>query len=240
MGVTVAKGDVRFSVPLYTQAEAARYVNVPATTMKYWTHPFDRQTRSGRLMHSDPLVTQLRPDLRGNPSVPFIGLAEAVFIASLRRAGVPVREIRPALQLVREKLGVAYALASQRLYSIGAQLLWDASDEAEVDPYTKRELIVLKNGQYVFREVVDQYLRKIEYAADGYAARVYLPGYEVAKIVADPSVNFGRPYFASTGIPISAILSRLRAGEPLLEIADDFELPEDEVSEVAGRQFTSA
>lgn len=35
----VAEHDVRFSVPLYTQAEAARYLDMPANTLNYWTHP---------------------------------------------------------------------------------------------------------------------------------------------------------------------------------------------------------
>lgn len=233
----MAGQDVRFSVPLYTQAEAARYLNMPPNTLKYWTHPYERTSRSGKVIRSEPLVTYLPGGLGGMPSVPFIGLAEAVFLASLRRAGVSVRELRPALQLVRDKMGVEYALASRRLYAVGPQLLWDAADEADVEPSVKRDLIVLKNGQYVFRSVVEQYLKKIEYGADDYATRLELPGYEVATVIADPNLNFGQPFFASTGAPISAVLSRLRAGEQLTTVADDFDLPEDEVAEVADRQL---
>src|SRR5262249_11681347 len=147
------------------------------------------------------------------PTVPFIGLAEAMFLSALRKAGVPMQQIRPAIDLVRERLGVVHALASRRLYLGGAQLLGEGSEEGELDSEARRALIVLKDGQYVFREVIESHLRRIEYAGDDYASRVELPGYEVARVVADPDVNFGLPFFRDTGTPVSAVLSRLRAGE---------------------------
>lgn len=61
---------------------------------------------------------------------------------------------------------------------------------------------MLRNDQYVFREVVERYLRSITYDdSDGYARRVRLPEYEVAELVADPFINFGRPVFARRGAP---------------------------------------
>lgn len=158
-----------------------------------------------------------------------------MFLSALRRAGVPLQQIRPALSLVQDKLGVAHALASRRLYAVGAQLLWEVSEQGELDADSRRALIVLRDGQYVFREVVERYLRRIEFAADDYASRVALPGYEVADVVVDPEVNFGYPFFASRGVPVSAVLSRLRAGELMRDVAEDFELPIDEVAEAADR-----
>jgi uncharacterized protein (DUF433 family) len=118
--------------------------------------------------------------------------------------------------------------------------LWEVAEEGALEPEDRRALIVLRNGQYVFREVVERYLKRIEYADDGYAARVELPGYEVARITADPMINFGHPYFASTGAPVEAVLSRIRAGEPLDSVAEDFDLGVDEVVEVADRAELAA
>lgn len=59
-------------------------------------------------------------------------------------------------------------------------------------------------------------------------------------MIADPQINFGQPFFASTGTPIGAVLSRLRAGEPHAEVAEDFELSGDEVAEVRDRQLIAA
>ncbi len=235
MVATKADADVRFSVPLYSQAEAARYVDMPASTFRTWTQGYERRVRGRRLVRGAPLITYIRARGTSEPSVPFIGLAEAMFLAALRKAGVPLQQIRPALDIVRDKLDVSYALASRRLYVVGAQLLWEISEEGELDSDARRALIVLRDGQYVFREVIINYLRRIEYADDGYADRVELPGYEVARVIADPDVNFGSPFFRGTGTPVSAVLSRLRAGEPVIDVADDFDLQVDEVTEVADR-----
>jgi uncharacterized protein (DUF433 family) len=179
------------------------------------------------------MVTNLRPAAPRQPTVPFIGLAEAMFLSALRRAGVPMQQIRPALAMVEERIGVEHALASRRLFAVGPQLLWQVSAEGELGADQRRALIVLRNGQYVFREVVERYLRRIEYADDEYAARLRPPQYEVADVLIDPLVNFGLPYFASSGAPLYAVLSRLRAGERIAEVADDFDLPEDQIAEAA-------
>ena len=225
--------DMRFDSPLYTQAEAARYVDMPATTLRDWAH--SARGRVGR-----PMVTSFPSPAPRQPTVPFIGLAEAMFLSALRRAGVPMQQIRPALAMVEDRLGVAHALASRRLFVVGPQLLWEVSAEGELGADQRRALIVLRNGQYVFREVVERYLRRIEYAADEYAARLRPPQYEVADVLIDPEINFGVPYFADSGAPLYAVLSRLRAGERISAVADDFDLPEDQVAEVADRAGLTA
>ena len=45
----------------------------------------------------------------------------------------------------------------------------------------------------------------------------------------------GRPVFTVNGSPVAAVLSRLRAGETTGDVASDFDLPGDQVTEVAFR-----
>lgn len=230
--------DPRFAVPLYTSMEAARYLDVHPGTFASWVKGYRREFPDRPTVTGAPLITGLRPEFRGAPSIPFIGLAEGVFLSALRRAGMPLQQIRPALELVRTKLGVEHALASRRLWVAGAQLLWEVStsDDVEADArHGARDLIVLRDGQYVFRQVIEQYLQRITYDEE-YARRVGLPGYEVASLVADPAINFGKPYFVHTGTPLAVVRDMLRAGEPIGDIAGDFDLPVDEVTEVAQRE----
>ena len=235
--------DVRFTVPLYTVAEAARALSVPEATFRSWAQGYVRRRPDRPPVTGDPIVTSVPPPRRGDPSIPFIGLAEAAFLRALRSAEVPLQQIRPALALVERRLGVDHALASRRLYLAGAQLLWEVSEDREVDPdaqHGARDLIVLRDDQYVFREVVERYLRRIDYGPDDYATRLVLPQYEVAEVRVDPQVNFGRPYFAASGVPIDAVLSRLRAGEGTAELSGDFGVPEDQIVEVSHRAARSA
>ena len=211
--------DIRFTVPIYTMAEAARYLVLSPNTFASW-------------------VKGYRREFRGGPSVPFIGLAEGMFLAALRHAGMPLQRIRPALELVKTELGVEYALASRRLYVNGAELLWEVRNSAAVGPDARhritRDLVVLRNGQYVFRQVIEKHLKLITYDEE-YARHVRLPGYEVAEIVVDPDINFGEPYFARIGTPLATVHRMLRAGETMADIADDFGIPVEHVTEVAQR-----
>lgn len=230
--------DVRFSVPLYTSAEAARYLDVRDTTFRTWVKGYRRQSPGRPPVEGKPLVSDLPAEFRGAPSIPFIGLAEGMFLSALRKAGMSLQQIRPALDLVRTKIGVDHALASERLYVAGAQLLWEVYEEGDVDPDARhgaRDLIVLRNGQYVFREVIKQYLKQITYDKE-YACRLLLPGHEVAEIATDPEMNFGRPYFTHTATPVFAVTRLLKAGETIEVVANEYGIPVDQVTEVAQRE----
>ncbi|MFE9181081.1 hypothetical protein ACFYN5_33045 [Streptomyces sp. NPDC007126] len=227
--------DTRFSVPLYTQEAAARYLRTPSSTFRSWARGYHNHFPDRPDVVGAPLITSL-----GNPrtgaSVPFIGLAEGMFLSALRAANVPMQKIRPALELVRDELGVEHALASRRLYTDGAELLYEVSDhldgEERIEP---RKVIVLRNGQYVFREVVERYMKQISYDADGvaaYAKRVLLPGWEVAEIAVKADVNFGQPYFVHNGTPLSLVEDAIAEGVPFEETAAAQGLPEEQVAEV--------
>ena len=116
--------------------------------------------------------------------MPFIGLAEAYALAAFRSAGVPMQRIRPAIDVLDVELGLEHALASRRLYTDGAEVLFDyathAGDTPEGD--SARELVVVRNNQRVFSEVVQAYLQRVDFAADGYAQLIRLPQYRAAEV----------------------------------------------------------
>ncbi|WP_327430497.1 DUF433 domain-containing protein [Streptomyces sp. NBC_01236] len=230
--------DVRFSVPLYTQAEAAGYLDMAPSTLRRWARGYHNKFLDRPDVFGESLITYLGSPHSPHPSIPFIGLAEGMFLSALRRANVPLQKIRPALELVRQQVGVQHALASRRLYVVGAQLLYEIGDDLGGDDKREtRKLIVLKDGQYVFREVIDRYLTRIEYDDSGneYARKIDLPGYEVADITVLPGVNFGQPFFTKTGTPLYVVQRDLRAGESVQDVADDYGLPVDQVDEVQER-----
>lgn len=229
--------DARFTVPLYTSAEAARYLDVPASTFASWVKGHPREFPPHAIVDGAPVVTGLAPDLHGGPAIPFVGLVEAMFLSALRSAGMWLRRIRPALDALRDALGVEHALASRHLYVAGAELLWEIGRGVSVDDEARsgaRELIILRDGHYVFRQVIERYFQHIEYD-DVYARRLHLPRYEVADIATDVEANLGRPYFAHTGTPLEVVKGRLKVGETIDNVADDFDLPIDQVTEVAQR-----
>ena len=94
-----------------------------------------------------------------------------------------------------------------------------------------RQLVVFRHGQLVFNEVVDQYLRRIEFADDGYARLIRLPGYEAATVVVDPTRGFGQPIFGSGGARVEDALSMFWAGESLAEMAIEYGVPESQLED---------
>lgn len=231
MQVTV---DRRFDVPLYTFAEAARALEVSPTTLATWGRGYKRVPPGRPPVVGAPVITTVSGTRPGEPSIPFIGLAEGMVLAAMRHAGVPMQRIRPALDALSEEMGIDHALASKRLYTDGAELLFDYAGKSS-DPHASdtMQLVVVRNGQHVFVDVIEQYLRQIEYSpGDGYAQLIRLPGYQVAEVVADPARSFGQPILAHGGVRVADVLGRFWAGEDLAEVADDYGLRLADIEDV--------
>ena len=94
------------------------------------------------------------------------------------------------------------------------------------------DLVVIRSGQRVFTEVIESYLRRIEYGQDGYASLIHLPGYRSAQVVADPRRGFGRPVFERGGAKVEDVLERFWADESLEELAGEFGVPLDQLEDV--------
>ncbi len=144
-----------------------------------------------------------------------------------------MQRIRPALRALTENIGVANALASKRLFTDGAELLYDFAESDGTDASTAaRELVVIRNNQRVFVDVIAAYLRRIEYGPDGYARLIHVPTYELADVVADPARAFGAPIFARGGAKVDDVLSRFWAGESLEELSDEYGVPAGQLEDM--------
>ncbi len=220
--MTTALDQLRDKTPLYTTAEAARAVGVPPSTFASWAKGYIRHSKSRRDVSGRPLLTAFKAP-RGEPCIPFIGLAEGLVLSAVRRSGVSMQRIRPALERLERELGVPHALASKHLYTDGAELLFDYGTKHD-DANMIEQLVVVRNGQHVFHEVVADYLQRIEYDSDGYARLIRVPGYG-SDVVCDPIRSFGRPIFARGGAQVADVLGRFQAGESLTDLSDDFGVP---------------
>lgn len=219
--------DLRFDEPLYTVAEAAAYLRVPRTTLDTWAHGYTRRRQGQRLTKAGPIITAISGGRR-EPEIPFVGLAEGMVLAAFRNSGLPMQRIRPAVEVLKEELGLEHALASKRLYTDGAEILYDyATKEDEV---ALRGLTVVRTHQRVFSPVIQDYLRRISYANDGWAQWLRLP---VSKsVIVDPERAFGQPIFEKGAVRVEDVLDRFEAGDALGDVAYDFGVPVEDVEEV--------
>lgn len=217
----------RFGSPLYSVAEAGRYLGVPTSTFANWAYGYTRHAPGRAPVHGEPIVTVLPRSGSGAAVVPFIGLAEGMVLAAIRAAGVPLQRIRPALTRLTEQFGIGHVLASRALYTDGAEVLYDFAENQGDTPEARgaRELVVVRNGQRVFGEIVESYLRLVEFAADGYPRLIRLPRYEPGSVLVDPYRGFGQPIFTRGGARVEDALGRFHAGEALADVADEFGVP---------------
>jgi uncharacterized protein (DUF433 family) len=235
MSIAGKHADVldRFSEALYTVPEAARYLDVPKSTLNSWAHGYRNHPPGRREVVGAAILTTLPRRTVRLPVIPFIGLAEGAVLTAIRRSGVPLQRVRPALEQLNTQFGLSHALASRRLYTDGAEILFDYAEAAD-DPAlvrAARDLVVVRNGQRVFNDVVDAYLQRLEFDADGYVQLIRLPAYEVAEIVVDPTRGFGQPIFARGGARLEDALGLFRAGEPLDVVADEYGIPGDHLED---------
>lgn len=221
--------DPRVSVGLFTVAEAAGWLTVPRSTFHGWVVGYDRTAGGGCGVPGGPIVLSLEAR-RGHPTVPFLGLVEGLVLNAFRRAGLPLQRIRPALQRLDQEMGLRHALASDRLATDGAEILYDYG--AVLDPGAIGELVTVRSGQRVFAPVVCDYLRRIRYAGDHWAEQVELPGYSIARVVVNLEVAHGRPALQRSRVPVEDILRRWIAGDSMAELADDFMLATAELEDI--------
>lgn len=225
----ISSYDITLDTPLYTYAEAARFLGVPTSTFSTWAKGYVRRPAGRRAVVGESIVSSIsvKP---GFAAVPFVGLAEAMVLAGFRRAGVSLQHIRAAVATLENEIDIEHALASRRLFTDGAVILFDyAGSRGDAELAGLTEVV---SRQRVFAPVVAEYLRRIEYGGDGWPVRLVSPATQRPVIVVDPARSFGQPIFIHGAARIEDVLDRWRAGDALTEVAEDFGVPLEDVEDV--------
>lgn len=220
---TAAIADNR-DLPAYTLSEAARYLRLPAATLRSWVLGRAYPTAGGGRQFP-PLI---RPASPRPPLLSFSNLIESHVLRSLRTEhGVSVKEVRAALAYAEKRLGIDRLLLRQELRTEKGRVFLDRYGE----------LIELSaSGQLAMRQLLKEHLKRIEWDTSHFPVRLYpflsssAPS-EARPIAIDPRIAFGRPIVLRKGISTAAIAERIDAGETVESIADDYELGPSEVEQ---------
>lgn len=207
--------DLR-ELPAYGIAEAARYLRIPATTLRAWARGQRYYTPSGHARFFAPVITLPDPD---RPLLSFMNLVEAHVLDAIRREHeISLQKVRRALEYIAREFRSAHPLAEQRFETDGVDLF--------VERYG--ELVnISQHGQLAMRKVLEAYLRRVERDPQGLVVRLYpftrkREADEPRAVVIDPWVSFGQPVLAGTGIPTAVIAERYKAGESIEDLAADY------------------
>ena len=164
--------DERFTRRLYTVAGAARLVGMSPSTLRTWSHGYERRLTNSKRVSQGPVITALENGSEDQRSIPFIGLVEAAVVQAFRNTGLPLQRIRKALEILANEGELEHALASRQLFSDGASVLYDYATRSQDKQL--RLLTVVHTGQRVFHEVIGDYLERITFG-DTWATELILP-----------------------------------------------------------------
>ena len=206
--------------PLYTFAEVARYLHIPISTVRWWTTGGSYATAEGRKA-SEPII-QISGTAHG-PRLSFSNLIELFVLRALcERHKVKLGDIRKAVAYAERKLGIERLLIHPELSTGGGDLL--------IDYYG--ELISLKrSGQIALKAILKDALKRVSWE-DELPVRLFLSVPERGDrktVFVDPRIRYGKPVVR--GIETSILSARVDAGEALEDIARDYDLPLDLVTD---------
>jgi len=225
---TLAKEDWDFDpreLPIYSVGEAARYLNLPVSTLSSWVKGRD-YVAGGRTKRWGPLI-QIA-DAKGS-FLSFNNLVEAHVLKAIRtRHGVPMRGVQAALDYARRAHKIDRLFLSDDLRaveqkpedavrkSVGALFLEMLGEVEQIS----------EGGQLVIRNALTRHLDRIERDSSGMPIRLFpfVSRFPEREILIDPRVSFGRPVLVKRGIRVATVVDRIEAGESVEHIAKNYGL----------------
>lgn len=215
-GRPAANTDIRHQ-PAYSLAEGARYLRLPAATLRTWTLGRAYPTTKGEGRFK-PLI---RPASAGPTSLSFWNLIEAHVLRALRTGhGVTLKAVRQAVSFAEKELDIDRLLLRPELRSEAGQLFLQHYGQ----------LINLSaSGQLAMRHVLEAHLARVTWDEARFPIRLHpfltseIPDGSMP-IAIDPTVAFGRPVLVAQGVSTAAIVARIDAGEQPAEVALDYGL----------------
>jgi uncharacterized protein (DUF433 family) len=212
----------RREIPAYAYSEAARYLDLPPSTLRAW---FAGQ-KSFR-----PVIRAADPK---RIVLSFSNLVEAYVLAAIRRKhhiGLPT--IRRGLRFLTERLGSKRPLLEQQFATSGKQLYVELGHVINIS----------RDGQIEMAELIRTYLERVDRDPKGVPIKLYpfmraQPLREQARtIVIDPQVSFGRPVIAGTGIPTAVLAEQFEAGDDVRDLAKEYGASEEAISDALRCEF---
>jgi uncharacterized protein (DUF433 family) len=205
---------------MYTEAEAARLLNVPPATLHYWL-----EGKTGRAGKIHPPVIRTEPKGPG-AAVTWAEFVEAGALRQYRKdMKLKLQDLRSFVDELRERFGIPYPLADLRPLVSGREIVLEAQEQSGLPG--ELWLVTRAGGQLLLTPASESFVRRARW--DGDVATGWRPhDDEDSPVLIDPEVRFGRP--AVNGVSTEILWEHADDGEDEDEIAQVFGLTAAEVS----------
>jgi uncharacterized protein (DUF433 family) len=212
--VKIVVNDDRVDLPLYGLSEAALYLRVPIKTLEYWA--FGRK----------PISPVIRPASKQPRALSFMNLLECHMLASMRALyDLRLPKIRRAVAHLNKTSGFKHPLIEEPLYTNRVDVLIKQIDKL---------VNLSRGGQLVIPEIVEAHLERVEYDKGILSFYPFVRERSAAEpkfILINPSLGFGKPVIAGTGISTAVIASRFNARESVPDLAKEYGLETEQIEE---------
>jgi uncharacterized protein (DUF433 family) len=187
--------------PMYSYAEAARLLDLPTATLRWW---LEGARRAGK--DYPPVI---RAQRTGADAVTWGEFVEAGLLRGYREKRVSLQKMRPFIQKMRDRLDLSYPLAHYRplIDPAGRKLVYDMQREVDLPP--EMYLIRFDEGQTQLAPPILAFLDRVEF--DGGPALRYRPAGKKSPVAIDPDVAFGVPQIR--GVRTELVAESIDAGE---------------------------
>lgn len=201
-------------IPTYSISDAARYLRIPAGTIRSWTvgrhYPISKGSNFFK-----PLIPirNLKPKL-----LSFTNLIEVHVLRAIRKNQIDLDKVRDALDFIDEQFQVPHPLARESFFTDGVDLF--------IERYGSL-IHASKSEQSELKASFDAHLKRIEPDDSGLAIKLYpftRPHEEDSPrfVVMDSRIAFGRLVIAGTGIATRVLAERYQAGDSIDYLANDY------------------
>jgi hypothetical protein len=192
-------GSHLIGVGLYTPAEAARLLRIPAGKISRWLRG---HSIGGR--RYQPLWT---PQIKLEGDDLYLGfrdLMEMRTAHAFMERGVSAVMVRRAIIEARNFVDDERPLSTQAFMTDGQTIFIEIANEAG-DP----KLIDLFKRQYTFKNIIERSLQGVEF--EGAVPARWWPASRSEKIVLDPERSFGQPIDVDSGAATASLAAAARA-----------------------------
>ncbi len=198
---------------VYTPREAGRLTGVKQHDVLRWTRG------SGA---SKPLWNSYYRPLDNRIEISFLDMLEIRVVAALRGVGVSFQAIRFAIDFAQHKYNIERPLSSKRFRTDGKEVLIEALEEdGELTSLSRR-----RAGQKVFKIIVEQSLRDLDYDDD---RPIRWRPRKSRFVVIDPARSFGDPILDEFGISTHVIREEFNAFGDIRYLSRIYEIPDAQI-----------
>jgi uncharacterized protein (DUF433 family) len=202
-----------YEMPAYGVPEAARFLRTPYQTLRYWLTGFG---------HMPPVIKMAAPN-----RLSYFNLLECHAVLAMREVHhLRLPKVRRALASLNKLCPSKHPFLDRVLQTDGIDILTE-----ELGPMIN----LTRDGQLEIKNFLELRLQRIQVDAAG--AFKFFPfvmsrkSTEPKFIVIDPTVGFGKPVIAGTGISTATIAARFNARESVDDLAEEYGRTKREIEE---------